>query len=276
MLNAREWTIDHIAWDRFDPVQVDGPILRVIKAAAMVERNAADYSAYLAKIFCGDSEFISLLEHWRDDETRHGDALGRYAELADPTFDFATRFKRFTDGYRIPVEAEESVRGSPTGELLARCIVETGTSSFYSAIRDAAREPVLRELCHRIAGDEFRHYKLFYTAMHRSQAKDRLPLWRRALVAVERIRESDDDELAYAWHAANEPVGMAYERARCNAAYASSAYALYGKVHAQRAAGMVMKALGLNPNGWLGRKARDFAWNKMRKRSAQPGEAVGV
>jgi hypothetical protein len=276
MPRSEGWSIEDIAWDRFDPGRVNGDILKVIKAAAMVERNAADYAGHLAGIFRHDPEFVALLEHWRDDEIRHGDALGRYAELADPSFDFAGRFKRFTDGYHVPVAAEESLRGSPTGELLARCIVETGTSSFYSAIRDAAAEPVLRELCHRIAGDEFRHYKLFYTAMHRSQAKDRLPLWRRAMVAAGRIRESDDDELAYAWHAANDPDGAAYERARCNAAYASRAYALYGKVHAQRAAGMVIKAVGLDPNGWLGRKARDFAWNKMRKRSGRPGEALGV
>jgi hypothetical protein len=123
MWNARGWSIDDIAWDRFDPARVDDGILRVIKAAAMVERNAADYTAYLGKIFQDDADFVSLLEHWRDDETRHGDALGRYAALADPSFDFAARFKRFTDGYRIPVDAGESVRGSATGELLARCIV---------------------------------------------------------------------------------------------------------------------------------------------------------
>ncbi|WP_040476056.1 ferritin-like domain-containing protein [Paramagnetospirillum caucaseum] len=278
MLGGKGWNADDIAWDRFDPGRVDAGILQVIKAAAMVERNAADYTLYLARVFRDDPGFVARLDRWREDEIRHGDILGRYAELADPGFCFAERFGRFADGYRIPAqaEAEASVRGSATGELLARCIVETGTSSFYSAIRDASREPVLREICHRIAGDEFRHYKLFYGAMRDSQARDRLPLWRRALVAVGRIRESDDDELAYAWHAANEPDGVEYDRARCNAAYASRAYALYGKVHAERAAGMVVKAVGLDPRGWLGRRARDFAWVKMQQRSRRPGAGSGV
>ncbi|KIL97513.1 hypothetical protein CCC_00574 [Paramagnetospirillum magnetotacticum MS-1] len=270
------WSAEDIAWDRFDPRLVEPDILKVVKAAAMVERNAADYTVYLGRVFRHDPGFVALLDQWRAEEVRHGDALGRYAELADPGFDFAARFKRFTDGYRIPLDAESSVRGSVTGELLARCIVETGTSSFYSAIRDASREPVLRELCHRIAGDEFRHFKLFYTAMRDCQARDRLPVWRRALVAVGRIRESDDDELAYAWHAANEPEDLAYDRGRCNQAYALRAYALYGKVHAERAASMVVKAVGLDPRGWLGRRARDFAWVKMQQRSRQSGLASGV
>lgn len=265
------WSVDDIGWDRFDPGLVNADLLMVVKAAAMVERNAADYTIYLGRVFRHDPEFVDLLEHWREDEIRHGESLGRYAELADPGYDFAARFRRFTDGYRIPVDAESSVRGSTTGELLARCIVETGTSSFYSAVRDASREPVLRELCHRIAGDEFRHYKLFYDAMRQTLSRDRLPLWRRALVAVQRIRESDDDELAFAWHAANDPDGLTYDRARCNAAYGSRAYALYGKVHAERAASMVVKAIGLDPKGWLGRRACDFAWGKMKQRSREAG-----
>ena len=53
------------------------------------------------------------------------------------------------------------MRGSRAGELLARCVVESGTCSYYAALRDATREPVLRQICHHIAQDEARHYRLF-------------------------------------------------------------------------------------------------------------------
>lgn len=261
------WTADDIDWNRFDPTLVDADILKVVKAAALVERNAGDYTAYLSRVFADDRDFVALLEHWRVDEVRHGELLGRYAEMADADFDFTAAFRRFTEGYRIPLDVDASVRGSPTGELLARCIVETGTSSFYSAIRDATSEPVLKQLCHRIAGDEFRHFKLFYTTMRATQARDSLPLWRRALVAVARIKESDDDELATAWHAANDDAGTPYDRRRCTDAYAVRAYALYRRPHAERAAQMVVKAIGLDPKGWLGRQARAFAWSKMQSRA---------
>ena len=81
--------------------------------------------------------------------------------MADPSFSFSDSLARFRESFRIPEGASGSVRGSRTGELIARCVVECGTSSFYSAIRDSADEPVLKAICHRIAGDEFRHYKLF-------------------------------------------------------------------------------------------------------------------
>ena len=60
-----------------------------------------------------------------------------------------------------------SRRGSRAGELVARCVVEIGTSAYYTALREAAQEPVLQEICRHIAADELRHYRLFYKHLDR-------------------------------------------------------------------------------------------------------------
>ena len=75
--------------------------------------------------------------------------------------------------------------------------VEVGTSSYYSALGEAAREPVLRDICKRIAADEFRHYTLFYRHLKRYLDKERIGRVRRVLVALGRITETEDDELAF-------------------------------------------------------------------------------
>ena len=123
----------------------------------MVERNGADYGRYLCNVFRDDAEFCAVAAQWAGEEEQHGLALGHWAALADPTFDMDVSFARFLAMYKIPTDATESVRGSRAAELCARCIVETGTSSFYSAIRDAVEEPVLKQICKNIAADEFRH-----------------------------------------------------------------------------------------------------------------------
>lgn len=265
----QRWTPDDIPWAAFDPSKLTPDILKVVKAAAMVERNAADYTAYLNNVFHDDGAFRQSVTGWRDEEIQHGEVLARYAEMADPAFRFAERFRRFVEGYRIPIDAVRSVRGSRTGELLARCIVETGTSSFYSALRDATDEPVLKAIAHRIAADEFRHYKMFYEAMRRHRAQEGVSLLRRVLVAVDRIRETDDDELAFAYHAANDDWDMPYDHERCNRAYAERAYGFFRPGHTERAAAMVLKAVGIDPNGWLGGTAKAFAVRKMRKRAVE-------
>jgi len=245
------WTLESIAWDRFDASKVDPEILRNIKAAALVERNGGDYGIYLGRVFGDDPAFVEVIAGWVAEEVQHGMALGRWARLADPSWDFDAALVRFRAGYQLPLAAESSVRGSQSGEMLARCIVETGTSSYYSALKDATGEPVLKEICTRIAADEFRHYRLFYDHMRRCLARDRLSTWRRLWIGWRRLAESEDDELAYAYFAANEPEGAAYDRASAMAAYARRAYPLYRPRHVQRAMAMMLKAVGLPPQGFL-------------------------
>ena len=245
------WTLETIAWDRFDASKVDPEILRNIKAAAMVERNGGDYGVYLGRVFADDASFVEAVNGWVSEEIQHGMALGRWAQLADPAWDFDAAFDRFCAGYHLPLDAIGSVRGSQAGEMMARCIVETGTSSYYSALKDATDEPVLKQICGKIAADEFRHYKLFYEHLHRCLERDSLSKWRRLKIGWDRMAESEDDELAYAYFAANEAEGAVYDRASAKDSYARRAYPLYRRSHVQRAIAMVLKAVGLEPQGWL-------------------------
>ena len=245
------WTLETISWDRFDASKVDPEILRNIKAAAVVERNGGDYGGYLGRVFADDGEFMEAVKTWVVEEIQHGMALGRWARLADPGWDFDAAFARFRRGYQLPLDATSSVRGSKAGEMIARCIVETGTSSYYSALRDATAEPVLKQICAKIAGDEFRHYKLFYDQLRRCLKRDRLGRWTRLRIGWGRLAESEDDELAYAYFAANAPEGAVYDRKQSIRAYQRRAYPLYRQSHVQRGIAMVLKAIGLQPQGWL-------------------------
>lgn len=244
------WTLETIAWDRFDASKVDPEILRNIKAAALVERNGGDYGIYLGRVFA-DDPFMESVNNWVTEEIQHGMALGRWAQLADPTWDFDGAFDRFRAGYKLPLDVDSSVRGSQAGEMMARCIVETGTSSYYSALKDATDEPVLRQICAKIAADEFRHYKLFYEHLRRCLTRDRLSRWARLRIGWGRLKESEDDELAYAYFAANESIEATYDRKRSMQAYARRAYPLYRRTHVQRAMAMILKAIGLEPQGRL-------------------------
>src|SRR5687768_8940935 len=106
----KQWTLDDIAWDRFDVSKVDPEILRNIKAAAMVERNGGDYGIYLGRVFADDPAFVDVVQGWVEEEVQHGMALGRWAEMADPTWNFEAAFTRFREGYQLPLDATRSVR----------------------------------------------------------------------------------------------------------------------------------------------------------------------
>lgn len=270
------WTMDDIPWGRFDATKLDPDIVKVAKAAAMVESNAVDYASYLSNVFPDDETFRKAAWDWADEEVQHGEALGRWAEMADPGFDYAESFRRFREGFKIPLDATSSVRGSRTGELIARCMVEVGTSSYYTALGEATEEPVLREICKRIATDEWRHYGLFYKHMKRYLDEEHLNKLQRLRVALSRIAESEDDELAYAYYAANAD-GAPYDRRTYNREYAQRAYALYRPKHVERAVSMVFKAVGFDPHGVASKTmTRGVSWvmGRRAKRLAAQGQAA--
>src|SRR5262252_11237064 len=236
------WTLDDILWGHFDRGKVDPDIVLIVKAASLVEYNGGAYAHHLCRIFHDDPEFQQSARHWGEEEVQHGKALARWAAMADPEYDFEAAFARFQAGYRVDFDLDVSRRGSRSGEMIARCMVEVGTSSFYSALRDAAQEPVLKEICRNIAADEIRHYKLFYKNLGRYVERDRVGLWRRLRVALRRIAEAEDDELAYAYYAANE-TSHPYNRRRYSRAYACRALALYQEHHVRHMIALVFKAV---------------------------------
>jgi rubrerythrin len=260
------WTPEEISWDRFDPSLAGADIVKLVKAASMVEYNARDYATYLRRVFASDPALQKLALEWAESEVQHGQTLGRWAKLADPDFDHEMSFKRFKDGFHVPIDVERSVRGSLSGELLARCVVETGTSSHYTAIREATREPVLRELLARIAADEWRHYRAFYELSKGYLEKDRLGLAGRLRVVAGRVAETQDDELAYAYYAANGSAGP-FDRKRYSHAYARRAYPLYQLYLVERICAMLFKIVGLRPHGRLSRFVAGIGYRFLQGRA---------
>ena len=227
----------------------------------MVEYNAHDYATYLRNVFPEDPAFQQATHEWSLEEVQHGEALGKWAELADPTFNFQAAVTRYTAGYRINVNASQSIRGSHAGELIARCIVETGTSSYYTAVADAAEEPVLKTICRHIAADELRHYKMFYDYLKGYLESEGLSRLERLKIGLSRMQESEDDELAYAYFAANAPAGAVYDRPAYTSAYMIRAYPFFRRQHVERVVAMVFKACGFKPHTvWQGVVNRAAWW----------------
>ena len=269
------WKLADVRWHLFDASAVDATMLAAIRAAALVEYNAPEYVTYLKRVFRNSPpERLTWIERWGAEEKQHGEALGRWAEMADPGFKLEDAFVRFRKGYKPPHfgdDVADSVRGSKRGEMIARCVVESGTSTYYAAIRDATDEPVLKEVAGRISADEYRHYKLFYETLHEQDEPD-LSLLKKLWLAVGRVRESDDDELAYAYYCANVPadeeLAKPYNREFYSRLAAKTGMTIYRRRHIQKLVQMVAKAVGADPHGKLADWGEALLWWKMQKKAA--------
>lgn len=262
------WTLDDINWQKFDPSKVTPDMVSLVKAACMVEHNGYDYAKYLCGVFADDDGFKQVAGQWAEEEVQHGRALRKWAELADPSFDFDKSFKAFTEGYQLQLDVEASIRGSRAGELIARCIVEIGTSTYYTAIRDNTEEPVLREICARISTDEVHHYLMFHEHEQRYLKLENIGFWQRLRIALGRIAESEDDELAYAYYAAHMNTETApYDHKRFKNIYLKKAYSLYRREHVMRMVVLLFKAIGVKPRLWVNRILAPALWGVMQLRA---------
>jgi hypothetical protein len=246
---SKAWKFEDINWSLFDLQKVDPIMLRVMKAGSVVEHNGSDYGLYLKNVFKGDTLFEKEITGWSQDEIKHGKVLAAWIKMADPSFNFEDRFKAYVEGFPIATDSTESIRGSRACELITRCMVEIGTSSFYTAVKETTEEPLLKHICNKIAADELRHYKLFYTHFQRYQTQEKLSVFKRLQIAISRLLENEDDELAFAYYTANGETAP-YDRKRYTQLYGKSVYSYYRRDNVTRSMALFCKAIGLNPQGW--------------------------
>jgi len=87
----------------------------------MVERNGTDYAIYLNRVFGDDPDFRQAADHWAQEEVQHGDALGRWAMLADPAWDYQAAFSRYRAGIAETSHRYRHRASSPVRFAQERC-----------------------------------------------------------------------------------------------------------------------------------------------------------
>jgi rubrerythrin len=225
--NRRQsWRLDDIDFDAVDAASVrnDEFLFLTLASASFVEILSEMYSDNLIEHFQGNAEVTNWLkEYWQQEEVQHGHAFKAYIQRVWPEFDWESAYRAFQVHYSslCTVEQLEPHRAL---ELVARCVVETGTSTFYRALEDYVREPVLRQLIGHIKTDEAAHYTHFrryfaaYNAIeHHGVGAVIATIWRRlreirgedAYIAFKHVyaaRHPGQPFLASDWHRYNRMV----------------------------------------------------------------------
>ena len=181
------WTLDDIPWHAIhrDSVAQTQALFYLIASASLMESATDLYTENLITFFAGEEEVTSWLEnYWLPEELQHGEGLRRYVEVAWPEFEWEPARRRFVEEFR-PF-CDTSLETTFSQEMASRCVVETGTASYYRTLSRASPEPVLALLTRHIADDEVSHYKHFYQFFrkyrdieHPSRAAILPALWRR-------------------------------------------------------------------------------------------------
>ena len=158
------WTVDQIPYHAVDPelMRDETELFYIITSASFIEITSDLYTRNLIEFYDGDDEIADwLANYWEQEEVQHGVALKRYVQAAWPDFDWERAYRGFFEEYSLLCNLE-SLAENRSLEMVARCVVETGTSSFYRTLSEASPDPVLKQITENISADEVRHYKYFY------------------------------------------------------------------------------------------------------------------
>jgi hypothetical protein len=158
------WRIEDIDLSRIDRQRAaaNEDLLMLLCAASFIESGTDLYTSNLSTFFNDDPEVsVWLNNEWEPEEMQHGRALKTYVAHVWPEFDWDTAFRNFFEEYRLTCSVEDFEKTRAL-EMVARCVVETGTATLYRAINECSDEPVLKEITDNIRTDEVRHYKHFF------------------------------------------------------------------------------------------------------------------
>jgi len=192
------WRIEDIDLTRIDRQKAvaNEDLLLLLCAASFIESGTDLYTSNLSTFFNDDPEVSSWLNNeWEPEELQHGRALKTYVAYVWPEFDWDTAFRHFMDEYSLTcsVEGFEKTRAL---EMVARCVVETGTATLYRAIGECSDEPVLKQITDNIRTDEVRHYKhffKFFKKYNRIEGNGRLAVLGALMRRVMEIKNEDSE-----------------------------------------------------------------------------------
>jgi len=203
--DALRWQIADLPLGSIDraAVAADEITFHMVTAASFIESAAELYTQNLSEHYADDPVLTAWLsDRWRWQELQHGAALRAYVEHAWPDFPWEAAYAGFLADYAQMCTVAALDR-DPALELVARCVVETGTATLYRTIADLAAEPVLEALADRIYRDEIQHYKAFlraYDAVRERRRLGRLDVLRSLCERVQEAQVSDAAcAYAHAW-----------------------------------------------------------------------------
>jgi hypothetical protein len=190
------WHISDIDFGKVEShlVADDERLFFLLASASFVESGSRLYTCNLIDSYRDDpQEAAWLADHWEPEELQHGRALRTYLQSVWPDFDWQGAYAGFFEEYGAACTTDEL---EPTAalEFAARCVVETGTATYYRMLRDAVREPVLSRILDNIRRDEVRHFKYFYRFFRAHEAREMTPRRRIAAAIARRAIEAGKED----------------------------------------------------------------------------------
>jgi len=190
-----------------DLIQDNKYLFKNLVIASFIEITSDVYDMNLSKFFKGDEETVHWLNNtWEEEEIQHGASLKKYINTVWPEFDWDKHYEVFRKNY-LPFCKVELLEPTRAREMIARMVVETGTSTLYKAIANYAKdlnEPILEDLALKISKDEVYHFEMFEKIFKKYKKEEKLSRNDIVKILYDRLKEINNEDVKIAFDAIND------------------------------------------------------------------------
>lgn len=198
------WNYQNIDYGAIEQERVaeDDHLFVLLTIASFIEITSDIYVGNLSSYFDDSPETVTWLDRvWEPEELQHGEALKKYIHTAWPDFDWEAAYEGFREEYGAICNLEV-LQPTRAREMLARMIVETGTSTLYKAFLSYAEgidEPVLAKIVSNISKDEVHHFARFEEGFEYYNREEKLSRTEIVKIMISRLGTASDEDIRIAY-----------------------------------------------------------------------------
>ena len=161
---AVRWKMSDIPFDAIETDKAPPALVSLMRELAAAELTTWTATNQFFEAFRDDVDFTQWLTVWLYEETKHPQALMRWLKQFGESFDVE---------FMVEGRKTYPFMHSKMGTLVLNILSEIETATFYLAVSQNAKEPVLKTITRNLAADEARHASSFYLyAKKRLMASD--------------------------------------------------------------------------------------------------------
>lgn len=187
-----------------DKIKDNDYLFQTLVIASFIEITSNVYEKNLSIYYKDDASTVKWLEDvWMPEEIQHGESLKKYIKTVWPEFDWEQHYEIFLNSY-LPLCRLDAFEPTKAREMIARMVVETGTSTLYKGLANYAKEigePILEDLCHKISKDEVYHFEMFEKVFKKYKEEEKLLKKDIVKVLYDRLKEINNEDVKIAYEA---------------------------------------------------------------------------
>jgi hypothetical protein len=211
--DQKKWDQTEIKYDliKKDLIKDDVLVATWLIIASFIETTAKYGLVELRNSYKSKPEIAGWVHHiWGPEEVHHGSSLMEYIDNVWPEYNIKKCYEEFDKEY-LSIMGYHEFDGNDLVGIFVHCLVEIGTTTFYSTLASKIDEPVLKSILLNSREDEIRHFKYFYKFLGEYTKNKKVSVFKFIIILFKIMIKHKNDSISIAHKYAHKSINKGIE-----------------------------------------------------------------